>query len=244
MPRSTLLLRSLRSALAAAEMDVTLGYDRLAAITARPRSSLCRWLHGEAEPAAETLLLLLERLAPAQRHQLLDGFCRVYPTLEHPQLSHDPTALAHLRHRLAEPTGLTLIRGEETLVTFLLTAIAHSLSGQPAASPQRAVIGVDRHRPDWFVPAAGVAYVPDPAAALAALIQRATISNGAVILVNTGVAGTERFADWRKLAAHHHVLLADAGRSRALPDSKTGCRRIEVTPRTQPDRIQLQMVAD
>jgi hypothetical protein len=208
VPRSTSLLCSLRSALSQTESK-ELTYQRLTQITGQPRSTLFRWMHGESEPSPETLLLLMERLDASQRHQILDRHCRIFPSLHHPWLSHDLAALGNLRAVLSKNSGLTLVCGPEMQVTFLMSAIGHSLQSRPGL---RKVGGVDSHVANWFVPVAGVAYPAnplDPASfrnqVLPLLKEAAPRST---LLINSGSHPLNHRIQVLKTAEKAHIILA------------------------------------
>lgn len=59
---------------------------------------------------------------------------------------------------LQQPTGLTaVVGGNEGLRNWLITTFGHASLTQ---GPQhRLVCGIDRHRPDWFVPVGGIIYI-------------------------------------------------------------------------------------
>ena len=164
----------------------------------------------------------MERLPEAERHRLIDGACREFPTLHHRKLSHDFVACSHLATLLRQPCGLTYIQGApEHMRTFVLHALGHSLgfwevrAGQ-TTDPEK-VAGVDVHRPDGFVPVIGVIY-------LANLLRAADIerqferlwpsilgARARLVLLN-GVWRTVRRlqAGILDAARHSHVVVADA----------------------------------
>ncbi len=208
VPRCTNLLCSLRSALSQTESK-ELTYQRLTQITGQPRSTLFRWMNGESEPSPETLLLLMERLEASQRHQILDRHCRIFPSLHHPWLNHDLAALGNLRAVLSKKSGLTLVCGPEMQVTFLMSAIGHSLQSRPGL---RKVAGADSHVPDWFVPVAGLAYPAtplDPASfrnqVLPLLKEAAPRST---LLINAGSHPLNHRIQVLKTAEKAHLILA------------------------------------
>ena len=156
VPRITKLLLDLKATLGQA-VGQSLSYDDWARISRRPANTIASWCAGGAAHQLEVLLASMERLPQEERHRLLDRACRDYPTLRHPKLSHDFVACSHLTTLLRQSFGLTLIQGPEHMRTFLLSALGHSGG---AFDPQRGrVTGVDIHRPDHFVPVAGVKYL-------------------------------------------------------------------------------------
>jgi hypothetical protein len=155
-PRITKLLLNLKATLGQA-VGQSLSYDDWSTITGRPANTIASWCIGGAAHQLEVLLASMERLTQEERHRLIDHACRDYPTLGHPKLSHDFVACSRLATLLGQPSGLTFIGGPEHMRTFLLSALGHSGG---ALDPQRGrVTGVDIHRPDHFVPVAGVKYL-------------------------------------------------------------------------------------
>lgn len=75
----------------------------------------------------EFLLTLLERLPKNLRGRVIAGACRIHPSLLHPSLAHDPTAVCRLEMMLRQASGLTIIQGQEHLRPFLLGAMANSV---------------------------------------------------------------------------------------------------------------------
>jgi hypothetical protein len=67
-------------------------------------------------------------------------------------------ACSHLATLLRQPSGLTFIQGgPEHMRTFLLNALGNSVS--TLELKKAGVAGVDSHRPDQFVPVAGLTYL-------------------------------------------------------------------------------------
>lgn len=116
------------------------------------------WFAGRGRPTAEFLVQLLERTSEASRHEVLDCAYRVCPTLDHPRLNRDRTAVSLLNTIVRRPKGLIFIQGgNDEHKTFLATAMGHSflrLTARP-----HVIAGIDIHEPDWFVPVPGVVYL-------------------------------------------------------------------------------------
>lgn len=191
LSRTTILLRKLRAA-AEVTMGRTLTYDELSDYTGEPRSTLGRWFNGDGGPSPEIILRLLELIPEKARHDLMDKppFCRVYPRIDHPSISHDPVATSILNTIALKSTGLTLVQGDtDSTATFVATAIGHS-SRIVGGSCTRQIMGLDVHKPDWFVPIPEVHYLrnlPHPKEVekeLEVLLPRIKKSHGAVVLLN------------------------------------------------------------
>jgi hypothetical protein len=156
LPRPTLLLRGLKTAIEKNSGPQNL--ESFGALAGVPKSTVDRWINGIAVPTAEALICLFERLSSREREELLLQICREYPTISHSRLTHDRVAVSHLRTLLQRDNGLVLVHGaSEEAVTFLATALGHS--AQMHSATHRAVLGVDTHSPDWFVPISGVKYL-------------------------------------------------------------------------------------
>jgi transcriptional regulator with XRE-family HTH domain len=88
-----------------------------------PKSTINDWYHGNLAPQIRYFLCALERLPEVARTALLRELCRECPRLDHPRLSQDPETIALLKTVLAQPVGLTLIRGDrDDLRSCLITA--------------------------------------------------------------------------------------------------------------------------
>jgi hypothetical protein len=81
--------------------------------------------------------------------------------VEHKRLGHDPVQVSSMKALLRQPAGLTFITGSNAGVrTFVTSALGHgSLMLGPG---HRAVLGIHRHIPDWFVPVDRVVYAFTP----------------------------------------------------------------------------------
>jgi hypothetical protein len=226
--RVTRLLRRLRAAVEGAA-GRSLTYEELAEITGTPKSTLGNWFIGDGNPDVEILLRLLELVPPGQRHQILDELpiCRVYPTLNHPFLTHDLAAVSHCKKILLKDRGVTLVEGnKESLVSFVATALGHSF-GLIAGARSR-LAGIDVHTPDWFVPVRGITYLNDPlrTSDLSAEVERlwpTLLQKGIRFIVISGLY--PRLPGYYQralsLARECHVLIANKrARSEILPSSK------------------------
>lgn len=159
LSRGTLLFRRLRSALEGFARR-QFRYEDLAELIGEPKSTLCNWNNGDGQPASEALLRVLELLPPARRNEILAElpFCRSFPTIEHPRISHDPVASSFLTTMLSNQKGMSIVYGDrDALNTFVATAMGHSFL--LLAGNRGQVAGLDIHAPDWFVPVPGVTYL-------------------------------------------------------------------------------------
>jgi hypothetical protein len=221
LSRSTLLFRALRSAVEASESGAYFSYKRLGEITSAPKSTLCRWLHGESEPSAEALLCLFERLDVQRRAELLNEICRICPKLESPYVP-NPNIISHLMSTLSEP-GLTVVTGQGPAVVIFLTAVANTFHIRG-----REVIGLETQAPTWFSPAQGVIY-SDSFDSLESVVNRAPRARGAVIIFNTQFICPKMGASLIKAAQRNHVLLGIVGTEMKLPWTACSRRTITVT---------------
>jgi hypothetical protein len=138
-----------------------LSFEDWGRIVGRPGNTLSSWCADGQAYQVQALLASLERLPDLERHQLIDEACRPHPTLCHRRLAHDFVAVSNLATLLRQPTGLTAIQGgHDHLRTFLLTAMGHSF--QEFGLNGALVTGLDVHRPDTFVPVAGLTYLHNP----------------------------------------------------------------------------------
>lgn len=208
------LLRSLKAALSES-LGAPLSFPSWARISGRPSATLFSWCEAGEVYQLQALLASLERLPEQRRHQLVDEACRLYPTLRHRNLAHDPLAVSSLDKLLRQASGLTVIEGDsDHRRTFLLTALGHSYPA-PEGSPGTA--GLDIHEPNSFVPVLGVTYFPNPLHAAELLRQinqawPAVLSANAHLVLLNGVwtRAPKLQPDILELAHGRHVILADA----------------------------------
>lgn len=177
------------------------------------RSTIHDWFHGELAGPIQNFLCAFERLSEADRILVLREFCRQCPRLEHPRLAHDTRTLQLLRASLHQKVGLTIVIGPSEPRTFLVTAMGHSITRVEATGR---VCGLDIHRPDSFVPVAGVNYCQNPpdseqARPLAALALEDVESSTAelVIFNGIGIAISQFPTVIRRLATTRHLIVAD-----------------------------------
>jgi transcriptional regulator with XRE-family HTH domain len=248
LSRATILLRQLRLALETT-FARSLTYAELSEYAGEPKSTLARWFNGEGQPSSETLLRLLELAPEKQRDQIMDKppFCRVFAHLEHPLLAHDPVATSFLRSIRSNLTGTTLIQGvQESWLTFVATALGHDAR---RLSGLRPVLGLDVHKPDWFVPVPGIKYLNNllrPSSISEELEQfwpKAANRKGAFVIFNgvlpTGSLWTDKVLD---LAGQSHVVLTakDAPKGQVATPFPVPANLITVTEdRNYPDRLRL-----
>lgn len=116
------------------------------------------WTHGNtALHQVEVVLRLLERLPRRWRRELLKAFLREHPSLQGPELAHEPATPGRLRTLLKKARGLTFVLGATVSErTWILTALGHAYA---ASGP---VVGWDARPADWFVPVPGIRYACDP----------------------------------------------------------------------------------
>jgi DNA-binding Xre family transcriptional regulator len=168
-------------------------------------STVSDWMNGKTElNQIESLLRLCERLSNS--NDLLGQHLRRFPTIDSPELVHDPAASELLRELFTKKSGVTfIVGGNETQRTFLITAIGHSyLSEHPGES----VAGWDVHTPSWFVPLVGVYYSCESnwesrLSRVAGIPNCLIISNG---LWQNKPSHREYIM---KCAAKHHIIATD-----------------------------------
>lgn len=250
LPRATKLLRKLRAA-AEVSFGRSLTYDELSDYTGEARSTLGRWFNGDGDPSPEILLRLLELTSEKNRHEIMDKppFCRVHPRIDHPYLEQDSVATSILGDIVSNLTGLTLVQGDtDASATFVATAIAHSARMMGTHSQE--VVGLDIHKPDWFVPIPGVQYLNallPPAAILKQfdlLWTRFVTSRGAILLLN-GVFHPVAAAPQKvfQLARQSHLVIASKVPARGTPAHPLPGSATVITVTTAkhvPDRFTLE----
>lgn len=177
------------------------------------KSTIHDWFHGTLAAPIQNLLCAFERLSETDRILLLREFCRQCPRLEHPRLAHDVESLNRLRFCLEQRAGLTIVDGPTEPRTFLVTAMGHSFS---KVDPRRRACGLDVHRPETFVPVAGVYYCqhpPNPAQArkiLVEIMDGFKDSKAEVVIFNGVWSGIVEFPTiLRRLTTSQHVIVAD-----------------------------------
>ena len=117
------ILTKLRRALQS-QRGSSMIFRKIAQMTGQKTNSAHYWWHQSSYPHILAFISLIEQLSPASRQELVGGFCRVLPTLEHPRLSNNLQTLAVLLDVLRRPSGMTILSGgsdsERSLVTGVL----------------------------------------------------------------------------------------------------------------------------
>ena len=144
---------------------------------------------------------------------------------------------AILGNIVSNSTGLTLVQGDtEAAATFVASAIGPSARIMGAHTQE--VVGLDVHKPDWFVPIPGVQYLNSLLAPGAILKELDTLwprfSNArqALVLLN-GVFHPVSGAPQKvfQLAAKSHLVIASKlpGRGTTAPPMPRSATVINVT---------------
>ncbi len=192
----------------------------------RSESTTSFWLGVYPHRQLVAYFCLLEQLTPAERHRVVDESCRDLPLLDHPRLRHNPITVSALKNLLSQPSGLTLITGGTAHQrTFLLTAFGHSF--RRADRLHRGPVGIDLHRPDWFVPVESLTYIsttkhpPDLVHTVGAVWSTIRSSVSPLVLLNDVWATAPRLHnEILAMAMRKHVVSADqdvlSGRDLAL----------------------------
>jgi hypothetical protein len=189
--------------------------------TGIPENTVRGWFANLGNPTAEFLLGLLERSPEVARSVVLDEFCRVWPSLEHPQLSGDRTIISRLTTILSQPRGFTYVQGgNDEKRTLFITALGHSFLAH--TKPPRRVLGLDVHAPDWFVPVPGVVYLDNTFAreeigrALQAIWPQLRNAEAPLVIFNGMWSVLPELEEkMRALGAHCHVLVAGESNTEA-----------------------------
>jgi hypothetical protein len=196
------------------------------------KSTIHDWFHGALADPIQNLLCAFERLSETDRILFLREFCRECPRLEHPRLAHDVESLNRLRFCLEQRAGLTIVDGPAEPRTFLVTALGHSFA---RVDPQRMACGLDVHRPETFVPVAGVYYCqhpPNPAEArklLVEIMDGFKDSKAGVVIFNGIWSGISQFpAVIRRLMTTRHVIVADCFGHDFSGISRIGLKPVQV----------------
>jgi hypothetical protein len=236
-------MRRIKSALEIQHQRL-LTYEELGRMCGQGHSAVGEKLSRAHQPQVEALLAWVERLAPEARSQCIETACRVYPTLAHPRIAHDPTSASRLKGLLWKTSGLTAIQGGDSAGrTFLATALGHSFA---ILRRKSRVLGIDAHEPDWFVPLQDVIYI---SRGIQGVSREAVLrvwtglarTNGGVIVLN-GVWPFLAHLETQvsQAASRTHVILADGlGFDRAMLQTRThspvhilrlrGCNRDQLT---------------
>jgi hypothetical protein len=205
------VVRGLKDALDRAECPgQRLEQRRFGELLGVSKSTIHDWFHGPLPAPIQSFLCACERLTETDRILLLRQFCRHCPRLEHPRLAHDAETLNLLKALLLKRTGVTLVVGPAEPRTFLVTSLGHSIA---QADASRSACGLDVHRPDTFVPVAGVFYCERPpkleqARDLVALAMDDVEHSDAEFVIFNGVS--RYLTGITRLAANRHVVVADS----------------------------------
>ena len=128
-------------------------------------------------------------------------------------MAHDAETLQRLKASLDQRAGLTIVVGPSELRTFLVTAMGHAIT---RVDPTKRVCGLDVHRPESFVPVAGVFYCQHPpnleqARQLVAHSMEEIEGSKAELVIFNGVwSAISRLPKAiRGLASTRHLIVAD-----------------------------------
>lgn len=211
--RARFLLRAVK-----AELEKMHGreisYGELGHYTNQAPSTVFNRLQRPQHPAIEGLLCWLERIPEDMRSALIRHACRCLPHLNHPRLNFDAGQVSGLRALLQQTVGLSIITGENDGVrTFILTALGHDVVMSEAGPDS--VGGLDRHRPDWFVPLNQVCYFHELKGSClrTAILDRwsklAQAEKRLVLLNSVCSAIPDHLGEIRSLAEKCHVVIAE-----------------------------------
>ena len=153
-PESHTVRRAVRCAMEETQ-GCAVGFQQLRRWLGVPLTTAWRWCNACDAPQVGAMFAMLERLPPKRRHELVDRFCREYPSFSHAKLSHDQDTIALMEELLTGPPNLITIQGEpEQMRGFLATAMGHAL---PRLAPRGGeVAGIDVRLPAHFVQVPGV----------------------------------------------------------------------------------------
>ncbi|MCC6822765.1 MAG: hypothetical protein IT579_18705 [Verrucomicrobia subdivision 3 bacterium] len=184
-----------------------IGAAELSQLTGRAAGTIENWLAGEPMQQVDFIFRLLERLPLRQQHEWWQAGHRLHPSLHHPRLAHDPLVVRQLQALLAQPHGLTVIRGDTVFHrAFLLMALGNSawLGGA------RVVTGIDRtNLTDWATPPQVQCLAPQLEAQFQSTWAEFRPPPGSLVLLGgLGIAlSTPKLEEWAKTT---HVIMTDA----------------------------------
>ena len=206
------LLQGIKSAIGLAEAR-GISFDDLEQLSGRPAGTVGSWFEGARMIQLEFLFALLERVPIMLRRELIDGTCRVQPTLQHAKLAHDPIALSRLETMLKQQAGFTVIHGgPEHARAFLLNGLGNSV--REVNSGQQSVFGVEIQPVTAWTPVPGIIQL-SPHVDLRQQLQRAyakiqQANDGSLILLgHVWNKIPHLHPEIVQLARRCHVLIAE-----------------------------------
>lgn len=227
-------------------------FARLAQILGRSKSTTHHWFGIHEHPQLIGFLCLLERFDFSARLAFIDTYCREYPTLEHPWLDSTAPQVQALKTIIKRGNGITVVAAnkDDRASTFLVTALGHAR--RSASHRKDDPLGIDAHRPDWFVPVESLSYVDVSTSeaeirnfALRMLPRILTTSGKLIVLSGVDAFVKEFRNDLLRCSARNHLLVTLMEPSSVFGSRLPGEGRIEViapyvTERRTP-RLQLSV---
>lgn len=178
------------------------------------------WFTVFHHPQIAALRSLLERLPSKRRHELIDSWCRTFPSVKDRTFCHDPKVVGKIMEFVRKQTGLSFMSGASDATRAQVAAtIGHAVSLQHP--PKAGVAGILQCLPDRVVPVPGVRSI-DPGVGAKQTRKQileflpSLLAGSAPLLILDGVWGdfpTMR-PDILRTANRRHVLLLEVG----LPD--------------------------
>jgi hypothetical protein len=206
------MLQGIKSAIGLAESRA-ISFEYLEQLSGRPVGTIAGWFEGAKMNQLEFFLALLERVPTKLRHELIDGVCRIQPTLRHLRLAHDPIATSRLEAILKRRAGFTIIHGgPEHARTFLLNALGNST--REINFGHQAVVGVEIQSVSGWAPVPGIIHLSHGSEIqqqlLRAWAEIKQVDDGSLVLLGHVWARlSDLHSEIVHLAQRCHVLLAD-----------------------------------
>ena len=196
------------------QLQEPMRFRRLGELVGERRRTAFYWFEECPQRPLLGFFCCLERLTDRERHALIDRYCRIFPSLEHPDLAHSRSKVQKLHGLLQKSRGLTIATGTELSRCYLVHAMGHSYRRH--SSKGNLLVGIDLNRPTRFVPLETCSYFDGSAGidrvrpAVMKAWPKVLTSSATLIVLNGVWAMQELREDILRLAARTHVLLAAA----------------------------------
>jgi hypothetical protein len=191
-----------------------LTYDELGEIAGQSTSTIFDWTLGANLRQLEAYIRLLERLPESKRKQVIDGVCRLMPTIYHERIAWQERQVSNCQQLLRMERGLSLVLGDENARDFFITALGHSMAR--IDQHRLPVCGIDARLADRFVPVDGIRSLggtlqPEKLSGLALSAWSAIrgFRKGLVLINGVWPNLRDKHNEIREMATHCHVVIAD-----------------------------------
>lgn len=194
------------------QLHESMTFKRLGEVVGEKPRTAYYWFEEYHQRPLLGFFCCLERLTGDERHAFIDRYCRIFPSLEGPELAHATSKVEKLRVLLQKTCGLTIVTGTQPSRSFMIHAMGNSY--RRFSTKRHLVAGINLSRPTRCVPLETCNYFDGSGGldhvrpAVMKVWPKILTSSATLILLNDVWAIHSLRADILRLAARRHVVLA------------------------------------